>query len=114
MDELIMKKQHDKQFKENAVKYYLCHKELGVQGRTKNLDIGGSTSSIWISESKFINKILSEFSEHLHVDFIGLPSLNLLKHQDEFKKTLYHFIPQIIYILFYGIQIFIRKFLTKY
>lgn len=27
-----MAKQHDKQFKENAVKYYEDHKEFGVKG----------------------------------------------------------------------------------
>ena len=52
-----MRKQHDKQFKEDAVKYYVDHKELGVQGCAKNLGIGGSTLSRWISESKSENDI---------------------------------------------------------
>ncbi|MBV4420482.1 helix-turn-helix domain-containing protein [Clostridium tyrobutyricum] len=40
-----MRKQHDKQFKEDAIKYYMDHKELGVRGCAQNLDIGGSTLS---------------------------------------------------------------------
>ena len=31
-EDLIMAKQHDKQFKLDAVQYYLDHKELGVRG----------------------------------------------------------------------------------
>lgn len=38
-----MAKQHDKQFKEDAVQYYLGHKDLGVKGCAKNLGIGIST-----------------------------------------------------------------------
>ncbi|AGK97953.1 transposase [Clostridium pasteurianum] len=52
-----MKKQHDKQFKEDAVKYYMDHKELGVRGCAQNLDIGGSTLSKWIRDSKSENGI---------------------------------------------------------
>lgn len=32
-----MSKQFDKQFKENAVQYYLAHKELGCIGMTHNI-----------------------------------------------------------------------------
>ncbi|WP_373844521.1 transposase [Clostridium sp.] len=52
-----MMKQHDKQFKEDAVKYYKDHKELGVRGCAQNLDIGASTLSKWIRESKNENGI---------------------------------------------------------
>lgn len=52
-----MMKQHDKQFKEDAVKYYMDHKELGVRGCAQNLDIGGSTLSKWIRDSKSENGI---------------------------------------------------------
>lgn len=52
-----MKKQHDKQFKEDAVKYYMDHKELGVRGCAQNLDIGCSTLSKWIRDSKSENGI---------------------------------------------------------
>lgn len=52
-----MRKQHDKQFKEDAVKYYIDHKELGIKGCAKNLGIGGSTLSKWISDSKSENGI---------------------------------------------------------
>lgn len=52
-----MAKQHDKQFKENAVKYYEDHKELGVKGCSDNLGIGNSTLSKWIKEAKVGNGI---------------------------------------------------------
>lgn len=45
----MMKKQHDKQFKETAVKY---HNELAIRGCVKNLGIGCSTLSKWLNESK--------------------------------------------------------------
>ena len=38
-----MAKQHDKQFKLDAVRYYLDHKELGVRGCAQNLGVG------WVS-----------------------------------------------------------------
>ena len=38
-----MAKQHDKQFKLDAVQYYQDHKELGVRGCAENLGIGYST-----------------------------------------------------------------------
>lgn len=47
-----MAKQHDKQFKLDAVQYYKEHKELGVQGCAKNLGIGYSTLSKWMQELK--------------------------------------------------------------
>lgn len=38
-----MTKQHDKQFKLDAVQYYQDHKDLGVRGCAENLGIGYST-----------------------------------------------------------------------
>ena len=38
-----MAKQHDKQFKLDAVQYYQDHKDLGVRGCAENLGIGYST-----------------------------------------------------------------------
>jgi len=35
-----MAKQHDKQFKLDAVQYYRDHKDLGVRGYAENLGIG--------------------------------------------------------------------------
>ncbi|MGL5550326.1 MAG: transposase [Culicoidibacterales bacterium] len=43
-------KKHDKEFKLNAVNYYLNHKELGRAGCAKNLGIGNSTLSKWVAE----------------------------------------------------------------
>ena len=43
-----MAKQHDKQFKLDAVQYYLDHKELGVRGCAQNLGIGYSTLTKWL------------------------------------------------------------------
>ncbi|VUX17252.1 Uncharacterised protein [Dorea longicatena] len=44
-----MAKQHDKQFKLDAVQYYQDHKDLGVRGCAENLGIGYSTLTIRIS-----------------------------------------------------------------
>ena len=43
-----MAKQHDKQFKLDAVQYYLDHKELGVRGCAQNLGVGYSTLTKWL------------------------------------------------------------------
>lgn len=50
-----MAKQHDKQFKEDGVQYYLEHKDLGVKGCAKNLGIGISTLRKWVKESQSEN-----------------------------------------------------------
>ena len=42
-----MTKQHDKQFKLNAVRYYEDHKDLGIRGCAENLGIGYSTLTKW-------------------------------------------------------------------
>ena len=43
-----MATQRDKQFKLDAVQYYLDHKDLGVRGCAENLDVGYSTLSRWL------------------------------------------------------------------
>ena len=45
-----MAKQHDKQFKLDAVRYYLDHKELGVRGCAQNLGVGYSTLTKWLKD----------------------------------------------------------------
>lgn len=53
-----MAKQHDKQFKLDAIQYYQDHKDLGVRGCAENLGIGYSTLTksiafrIWIVHLK--------------------------------------------------------------
>ena len=49
-EDLIMAKQHDKQFKLDAVQYYLDHKELGVRGYAQNLGVGYSTLTKWLRD----------------------------------------------------------------
>lgn len=44
-EDLIMAKQHDKQFKLDAIQYYEDHKDFGVHGCAKNLGIGYSILS---------------------------------------------------------------------
>ena len=43
-----MATQRDKQFKLDAVQYYLDDKDLGVRGCAENLDVGYSTLSRWL------------------------------------------------------------------
>ena len=45
-----MVKQHDKQFKLDAVQYYQDHKDLGVRGCAENLGIGYSTLTKWLKD----------------------------------------------------------------
>lgn len=47
-----MSKQYDKQFKEDAVKYYLDHKELGLVKCAKNLGIGKTTLGKWAEAAR--------------------------------------------------------------
>ena len=46
-----MAKQHDKQFKLDAIQYYDDYKDLGVRGCAQNLGIGYSTLSNWLKDS---------------------------------------------------------------
>ena len=52
MEELIMAKHYDKQFKLDAIEYYLNHKDLGLQGCASNLGISQQTLSRWKKELK--------------------------------------------------------------
>ena len=45
-----MAKQHDKQFKLDAVQYYQDHKDLGVRRCAENLGIGYSTLTKWLKD----------------------------------------------------------------
>ena len=45
-----MAKQHDKQFKLDAVQYYQDHKDLGIRGCAENLGIGYSTLTKWLKD----------------------------------------------------------------
>ena len=45
-----MAKQHDKQFKLDAVQYYQDHKDLGVHGCAENLGVGYSTLTKWLKD----------------------------------------------------------------
>ena len=49
------KKQHDQEFKQNAVKYYLEHPDLTQEDCAKNLGIGLSTLSHWIKQYRETN-----------------------------------------------------------
>lgn len=44
-----MSKQFDKQFKENAVQYYLSHKELSLKKCAENLGISRNALRNWVS-----------------------------------------------------------------
>ena len=45
-----MAKQHDKQFKLDAVQYYQDHKDLGIRGCAENFGIGYSTLTKWLKD----------------------------------------------------------------
>ena len=47
---ILTPKQHDKQFKLDAVQYYLDHKELSVRGCAENLGVGYSTLTKWLKD----------------------------------------------------------------
>ena len=57
-----MSKQHDKQFKLDAVRYYEEHKELGMRGCAENLGIGCSTLGKWSRELQNTGNIESRGS----------------------------------------------------
>ena len=50
MEEWNMAKQYTKEFKEDAVKYFYDHKDLGVTKCAKNLGISKSALSTWKHE----------------------------------------------------------------
>ncbi len=45
-----MAKQHDKQFKLDAVQYYQDHKDLGVRGYAENLGIDRLAGALFLYE----------------------------------------------------------------
>lgn len=57
-----MAKQHDKQFKLDAVQYYEEHKELGMRGCAENLGISLSTLGKWSKEHRNTGEIKSRGS----------------------------------------------------
>ena len=52
MEELDMNKQYTKEFKEDAVRYYLEHKDLGLAVCAKNLGTSRTAISVWTKESR--------------------------------------------------------------
>ena len=47
-----MNKQYTKEFKEDAVRYYLEHKDLGLAVCAKNLGTSRTALSVWAKESR--------------------------------------------------------------
>jgi transposase len=52
MEEWNMSKQYDKEFKEEAVRYYLEHKDLGLAVCAKNLGTSRTALSVWAKEAR--------------------------------------------------------------
>ena len=68
-----MAKQHDKQFKLDAVQYYFDHKELGVRGCAQNLGVGYSTLTKWLKDFREL-VLCQEKVQIKHAFFkVGLP-----------------------------------------
>jgi transposase len=55
MEGLIMSRQLTKEFKEDAVRYYLEHKDLGLTVCAKNLGISRTALCNWTKEAKVNN-----------------------------------------------------------
>jgi len=55
MEEWNMSRQFTKEFKEDAVKYYSDHKDLGLAVSAKNLGTSRTALSAWVKEAK-VNK----------------------------------------------------------
>lgn len=47
-----MSRQYTKEFKEDATRYYIDHKDLGLAVCAKNLGTSRTALSVWIKESK--------------------------------------------------------------
>ncbi len=47
-----MSKQYDQEFKENAVRYYMEHKELGLTKAAENLGVSKTTLGVWTKAAK--------------------------------------------------------------
>ena len=92
-----MRKQHNKQFKEDAVKHYIDHKELTLTGCAKNLSIGGSTLSKWLRESNGENGIQVRGSGKYGSD--ELKEISLLKWEPRDTKDALDILKKAISIL---------------
>lgn len=47
-----MSKQFDKKFKEDAVRYYFDHKDIGLKGCAEKLGISRTALSVWVKAAK--------------------------------------------------------------
>lgn len=47
-----MSKQYDKKFKEDAVRYYFAHKDLGLKGCAEKLGVSRTALSVWAKEAR--------------------------------------------------------------
>ena len=47
-----MSKQYDQKFKENAVAFYLEHKELGLEKAAENLGVSRTPLGVWIKAAR--------------------------------------------------------------
>ena len=52
MEEFEMSRQFSKEFKEEAVRYYLDHKDIGLAVCAKNLGASRTALSVWVREAK--------------------------------------------------------------
>lgn len=52
MEEWNMSRQFTKEFKEEAVRYYLDHKDIGLAVCAKNLGTSRTALSVWVKEAK--------------------------------------------------------------
>ena len=62
-----MAKQHDKQFKLDAIQYYQDHKDLGVRGCAENLGIGYSTLTKWLKDFRESGNTPFVFHDLCHI-----------------------------------------------
>jgi transposase len=63
-----MTKQHTKQFKEDAIRYYQEHKDISVKGCATNLGVGYSTLTKWLKEFRENGKLAVRGSENYSSD----------------------------------------------
>ena len=75
-----MAKQHDKQFKLDAVQYYRDHKDLGVRGCAENLGIGYSTLTKW----------LKDFRESGDIPVRGSGNYKQSQNSSKYRSTINH------------------------
>ena len=75
-----MAKQHDKQFKLDAVQCYKDHKDLGVRGCAENLGIGYSTLTKW----------LKDFRESGDIPVRGSGNYKQSQNSPKYRSTINH------------------------